>query len=154
NFGTFLLGEVVVALDFFHRGLINDRASKVGSVERVSDPDSLGCGDKFLRVPIENLLGDQNPSRGNASLAACLECANDAAVYRQVQAGILADDNGTFAPHLAGDNSVVVLGGELLNAAAHVVAAGKQDNIDSRILHQTFAGRPFAVNQVDRPRGE
>ena len=112
------------------------------------------AGDELLGEAVEELLGDEDAARRDAALAAGLEGADEAAVDRQIEPGVLADDDGALAAHLAGDDAIVMLGRQLLDALADVVAAGEQDDVDVGIAHQRLAGLAVAVDQVDDARRE
>src|SRR5205807_9857099 len=70
----------------------------------------------------------------------------------QVEPGVFANDDGALAAHFAGDDAIVMCRGKFLDAVADVVAAGKEDNVDSGMLDKSLAGWAFAVHEVDRPR--
>ncbi len=97
-------------------------------------------GHELLGEAVEDLLGNQDAARRDAALAAGLEGADDAAGHGQVEPGVLADDDGALAAHLAGDDAVVMLRRELLDAMADVVAAGEQHDVDAGIADQRLAG--------------
>ena len=83
-----------------------------------------------------------------------LKRADEGAVHGQVEPGVLADDDGALAAHLAGDDAVVNGRPTLLDAAADVVAAGEQHDVDVGVAHQRLAGLGVAVDQVEDARRE
>src|SRR2546430_2685650 len=82
--------------------------------------------DKLLRILVDQFFMHEHPAGGDAALAARFEGADDAARHRQVELGIIADDDRALRAHLAGDDAIKVLRRELLNAMPDVVAAGEE----------------------------
>src|SRR5207253_3034718 len=126
DLGSLPSRQLVVALNFLHGGRMNDRAREIRARQGVADVQPFGRGNKPFCEAVEKFLCDENAARGNAALAAGLERTYDATRHRQVEAGIFADNDRTLTPHLAGHDTIVMLGRELLNAMAYVVTAREE----------------------------
>ncbi len=134
---------------------MDDGPGEIAGVQRIADAQALRRGDELVGEGVEERFGDEDAAGRDAALAAGLEAADEGAVDGQVQPGVGADDDGAFAAHLAGHDAIVMLGRQLLNALAHVVAAGEQHHVDVRHRGPALRRpRPSPWTRLTRPAGK
>ena len=108
HLGPFLLGQVVVAsAPSRPRPRLMTGPVKLPASSGSPMRSRFAVVDELLGEAVDQLLVHEDAARRDAALAARLEGADEAARHRQVEPGVLADDDGALAAHLAGDDAVV-----------------------------------------------
>src|SRR5262249_50895824 len=118
-------------------------------VHRVADRERLRPLDEPLDDRVVLRLGDEEPRPRLARLSLVEEAAEERAVDRHLEVGVVEDDVGRLAAQLEG-HLLDGAGSELLNAPADLRRAGERDLVDERARAQLLAALGAApVDDVD-----
>src|SRR3990172_7959865 len=98
-----LAADLHVALDLLELGPVDDRADLRRLVEAAAEAQRAGARDELPREAVQDAVVDDHAAGGGAALAAGAEGAPDGALDREVDVGVVEDDDGVLAAHLQVD---------------------------------------------------
>ena len=129
----------------------HDGADVDGLVERSAGTQRAHAVADFRDERLGDALLHQQARTGAANLSLIEPDAIDQAFDRAVEIGVFEDDERRFASQF--EREPLVAGrGRAANGASYFGRTGERDLGDVRMLHQRFAGRPVAGNNVDYAR--
>ena len=140
-----------VRVDLVERLLV-DHGAEVGlGIPAGADPHLLGARDEpLLQLAVDRLV-DDHAARGRAALPGGAEGRPDDPLHRELEVGVVHDDDRVLAAELEVD-VLEVVGGRLRDRDSRLARAGEGDDRDVRVADEPLAGLlAVAVHEVDDP---
>ena len=131
--------------------LVVHRADERVLVERVAEPPALGLLDHCIEELVVHGSVDEDALRRATDLACAEEAAEDGALRRPPEIGVLTDDDGTVARCL--DQAALEPGGAD-DLRRRPVRADESDAVDVRARHEPLTDLSSAVDDVDDAVGQ
>ena len=104
-------------------------------IESISDLEVFCAQGKFRRKLLINPFLNNHPAGGGATLPGCAECTPQYSFERQVNIGIVKDNDGIFSAHLQ-RTGLKAAGCFLSNHPPYLARTGKRDGANIRVLNQ------------------
>src|ERR1700682_2023906 len=150
SFSDALIAQPLNALELHAR---DDRANVDRFVERRANPQRVHAVLNLADQLIRNALLHQQPRTGAANLPLVEPDAVNQSFHGAIQIGVFKNDERRLTAKFEGKLLVALRGG-LANRASHFCRSRERNLIDFGMLHQRFASRSIAGDDVHDAGGE